>query len=91
MTDEDRNIFEERKLEILHITFVKNSEELEQKYFSSNLTTFSESGIEVFMNFSDPLLISAGQEADKVRIKMSKNFFLRPQAQVGGRYLATMT
>ena len=80
MTDDDNKLFEERKLEILHIKFVKNSEELEQKYFSSNLTTFSESGLEVFLNFSDPLLISAGQEADKVKIKINKNFFLRPQA-----------
>ena len=31
------------------------------------------------MNFSDPLLVSAGQDADQVRIKLSKNFFLTPQ------------
>jgi len=57
---------------------VKNSEELDQQYFASNLTNFSESGIEVHLDFSDPLLISAGQDADQVRIKLLKTFFLTP-------------
>ena len=60
MTDSDRSAYEKRLDEILHVQFVKNSEELEQKYFTSNLTSFSEQGIQVNLNFSDPLLVSAG-------------------------------
>ena len=76
MSWQDREEFEERLLDILHVQFVKNSEEVGQKYFASNLTNFSESGIEINLNFSDPLLISAGGYADQVSIKMLRSYFL---------------
>ena len=38
-----------------------------------------ETGIKINLDFSSPLLVSAGDIADKVRIKMLKSFFLKPQ------------
>ena len=62
----------------MHVTFLKNSYEKEQKFFFSNLTDFTPEGIKIKLNFSDPLLVSQGQDADQVRIKLLKSFFLTP-------------
>ena len=47
------------------------------------------------MNFSDPLLISAGAEADTVRIKLLKSYFLTNNAELAKKYqersLATLS
>lgn len=48
----------EQAKEFMHVTFVKNSEEYEQTYFLFNLTQFTEKGIHIQLNFSDPLFIS---------------------------------
>lgn len=78
MSTYEVNALDEALLDILHVVFVKNSEELDQKFFSSNLTDFTPNGINIQLNFSDPLLISQGDEADSLRIKMLKSFFLIP-------------
>ena len=62
----------------MHVTFLKNSYEKEQKFFFSNLTDFTPEGIKIKLNFSDPLLVSQGKDADQVRIKLLKSFFLTP-------------
>ena len=58
------------------MTFVVNSEELDQTYFLSNLTDFTPEGIRIKLNFSDPLFVSQGDKADQVRVKLLKEFFL---------------
>ena len=63
----------------MHVVFVKNSEESEQKFFASNLTDFTASGLEIKLNFSDPLLVSQGEQNDQVRIKILKNYFMEPK------------
>ena len=45
MTVEDREAFEEELLQIMHIQFIKNSEEVGQRYFASNITEMTESGL----------------------------------------------
>lgn len=45
MTVEDREAFEEELLQIMHIQFIKNSEEVGQRYFASNVTEMTESGL----------------------------------------------
>ncbi len=62
----------------MHVTFTKNSEELDQKYLMSNLTTFTPEGLNIQLNFSDPLLVSQGEYADFIKIKLLKSFFLQP-------------
>ena len=63
----------------MHVQFEKNSDELEQKFFISNLTRFEPDGISVNLNFSDPILISQGAKADKIRIKLLKSYFMMPR------------
>ena len=71
----------------MHISFEQNSDEEPQRYIVSNLTSFSESGISINLNFSDPILISQGEVSDKVFIKLLKSYFMQPQF---GRRLATV-
>lgn len=42
------------------------------------MTEFKAGGIQINLNFSDPLLVSAGEEADRIRVKLLKSFFLVP-------------
>lgn len=58
MSIEDQASFDKELLKIMHVQFEKNSDELEQKFFISNLTRFEPDGISVNLNFSDPILIS---------------------------------
>ena len=62
---------------IIAVDFIKNSLEKEQSFFSYNLTEFSNEGITIQLEFSDPLLISASK-ADLVNIKLKKDYFLSP-------------
>ena len=62
----------------MYINFSKNSDETDQKYFSSLLTDFTESGLEIKLNFSDPLLVSQGEVADQVNIYLKKDYFFEP-------------
>ena len=79
MSGDNRRNYEEELSSLLRIDFIQNSEEVSQQYFFSNLTDFSETGVTINLNFSDPLLISAGESADQVRIKMLKSYFLKPK------------
>ena len=80
MSPAEREKFEEELLKIIHIKFEQNSEELPQKYFYPELLTFKEWGLVLNLNFSDPLLISQGEVADKVKIKLLRSYFLTPSA-----------
>lgn len=44
----------------------------------SNLTTFTPEGLMIKLNFSDPLLVSQGEYADSIKIKLLKSYFLQP-------------
>ena len=90
---QDRLVYEEELLKIMHITFEQNSEEKEQKYFLQNIVSFDNKGVQLKLNFSDPMLVSQGEEADTVVIKLLKSYFLRPDpvlAMMQGRSLVTM-
>ena len=77
MSTQDRLAYEEELLNIMHVAFEQNSEEKEQKYFLQNMVNFDSRGVQINLNFSDPLLISQGQEADTLVIKLLKSYFLR--------------
>lgn len=62
----------------MHVTFEQNSEEEQQRYFVQDLVNFDSGGIQINLNFSDPILISQGSEADTVVIKLLKSYFLKP-------------
>lgn len=74
----ERIEFENGLLDIMHVTFEQNSEEIPQRYFTSNLTSFEPDGIRINLNFSDPLLVSQGEDADVIVIKLRKSYFLNP-------------
>ena len=76
MSLKDREAFEKELEKIMHVEFIQNSDEEPQRYLMSNLTTFTSDGISIHLNFSDPILISQGFDADKVRIKLLKSYFL---------------
>ena len=93
MSTQDRLAYEEELLNIMHVAFEQNSEEKEQKYFLQNMVNFDSRGVQINLNFSDPLLISQGQEADTLVIKLLKSYFLRIDpvlAMMQGRSLATI-
>ena len=78
MAYQDRIQFENALLDIMHVKFEQNSDELPQRYFASNVTEFTKDGLRINLNFSDPILISQGQEADVIVIKLLKSYFLNP-------------
>ena len=71
-----RETFEEDLMKIMHVEFIHNTDEEPQRYLMSNLTTFTNRGIDIHLNFSDPILVSQGENADKLRIKLLKSYFL---------------
>ena len=55
------------------------------------MTEFREDGLRINLNFSDPILISQGQEADVVVIRLLKSYFLNPNPMLANvRKLATI-
>ena len=58
MSLEKRETFEEELKRILHVEFIHNTDEEPQRYLMSNLTKFTNSGININLNFSDPILVS---------------------------------
>ena len=48
-------------------------------YFNYQMTNYTESAITIRLNFSDPILVSQGAEADKLRIAILNDFFLDPK------------
>lgn len=93
MAPKDLVEFEKELIKIMHVQFEKNSEELPQKYFYPELVNFEPSGIKIALNFSDPLLVSQGQEADKIKIRLLKSYFMNPdpvRASLAARKLSTL-
>ena len=78
MSLKDREKFMEELLKIMHVEFEKNSDEEPQKYLYSNLVELDPYGIHIQLNFSDPLFVSQGRTADKVKIRLLKSYFLMP-------------
>lgn len=64
----------------MQVQFVKNSDQRSQVYFEANLVDFSAEGVQIKLNFSDPLLVSVGEAPDFVKIKLQKEFFMNPIA-----------
>lgn len=58
MPPADREVFEKDLIKIMNVQFEQNSEEIAQKFFYSELVDFTPDGIQINLNFSDPLLIS---------------------------------
>lgn len=57
------------------------------------MVRFESNGIQINLNFSDPLLISQGQKADQVVIRLLKSYFLRSDpvlVELNNRKLATL-
>ena len=57
----------------------------------SNLTTFTNRGIDIHLNFSDPILVSQGENADKLRIKLLKSYFLVADPLLSTGYTRSLT
>jgi hypothetical protein len=62
---------------LIEVTFIKNTEEPDQRYFNFNLAAFESKGLVVKLNFSDPLLVSTSKD-DQVKMKISKEYFMTP-------------
>ena len=81
----------------MSVSFEQNSEELPQRYFLWNLTTFSEGNLQINLNFSDPMLVTQGEDADVVVVRLLKSYFLNPDAHlarmkgIGGRLLQSVS
>ena len=77
LSDSERDRLESELSKLIEVTFVKNTEEPDQRYFNFNLTAFDSKGLEIKMNFSDPLLVSTSRD-DEVKIKISQEYFMTP-------------
>ena len=78
LAPEEQSKYREELRQILDVTFIKRSEEPEQKDFKANLTSFTESGLVIKMHFSHPLLVSMGDDPDRVNVRLLKSFFMTP-------------
>ena len=67
--------------EVFTVDFKKKSEEEDQVYFDYELIDYTESGIMIRLNFSNPILVSQGNQADQIRITLSNSFFLEPKKE----------
>ena len=90
MSLEKRETFEEELKRIMHVEFIHNTDEEPQRYLMSNLTKFTNSGININLNFSDPILVSQGEIADKIRVKLLKSYFLVPDPLLSKGYTRTL-
>ena len=75
MKDSEKAALESMISEIFSVVFVQNSDEDEQRKFSSSITEFTSAGLSVQLDFSDPLLVSHGDSPDEVTVKILKSFF----------------
>ena len=60
----------------MHVRFIQNSEELPQENFVANLTSFREDRLTIKLDFSDPILVSQGLQADQVSIRLLRSYFM---------------
>ena len=58
MSLRDREKFEVELIKIMYVSFEKNSDEEPQKYFYPEILNLDSRGIQIFLNFSDPLFVS---------------------------------
>ena len=58
MTAADQLQLDEFVADVFQVVFVKNSEEIEQKFLEQNVAKFTSEGIMIQLDFSDPLLVS---------------------------------
>ena len=58
MSAADQLQLDEFVADVFQVVFVKNSEEIEQKFFEQNVAKFTSEGIMIQLDFSDPLLVS---------------------------------
>ena len=84
MSLQDQESFDKELIKIMHVQFEKNSYENPQKFVISNLTSFEPEGIRISLNFSDPILVSQGANADKIKIKLLKSYFMTPRLAFQG-------
>lgn len=75
MTESELQFFEAVISEVFSVSFIQNSDEKEQNYFKQTVVEFKSSGLDIQLDFSDPLLISQGEVPDQVIIKLLKSFF----------------
>ena len=75
MTESELQFFEAVISEVFSVSFIQNSDEKEQNYFKQTVVEFKSSGLDIQLDFSDPLLISQGEVPDQVKIKLLKSFF----------------
>ena len=52
---------------------------------------FTQFGIKIKIGFGDPLLVSMGEEPDRIRVRLLKNFFTSQTDQSDGRLLQSLT
>ena len=90
MSLKKRETFEEELKQIMHVEFIHNTDEEPQRYLMSNLTSFTSWGIDINLNFSDPILVSQGENADKIRIKLLKSYFLVPDPLLSMGYTRSL-
>ena len=67
--------------EVFTVDFKKRSEEEDQLYFDYEMIDYTESGIMIRLNFSNPILVSQGDQADLIRITLLNSFFLEPKIE----------
>ena len=75
MTESELKFFEAVISEVFSVSFIQNSDEKAQNYFKQTVVEFKSSGLDIQLDFSDPLLISQGEVPDQVIIKLLKSFF----------------
>ena len=75
MTESELQFFEAVISEVFSVSFIQNSDEKAQNYFKQTVVEFKSSGLDIQLDFSDPLLISQGEIPDRVAIKLLKSFF----------------
>ena len=75
LTQYDKNRYLEQINAILLVDFIQNSDEASQSQFSNKLLEFTPAGIKIQISFGDPLLVSQGEEPDRVRVRLLKSFF----------------
>lgn len=86
MSLKDREKFMEELIKIMHVQFEQNSDEDPQRYFYPEILHFDERGIQIYLNFSDPLFVSQGDEADRVKIRLLKSYFMQASPVLAAQY-----
>ena len=65
------------------VSFIKNSDEENQSEFSAKLEQFESGGLSIQVQFSEPLLVSQGEDKDQVVVRLKKSYFTQVEGQEG--------